>query len=145
MIEFGPDGHLYIGMGDGGSANDPNNVAQDINNLLGKMLRITPDVSGNNANPAYTNPSDNPFVGVAGADEIYATGLRNPWRWSFDRGGTNQLWAGDVGQNAIEEVDIITRGGNYGWRVYEGTSCTGLGPATCTPANYVAPVFQYYT
>jgi hypothetical protein len=107
------------------------------------MLRITPDVSGNNTNPAYTNPADNPFVGVAGADEIYAVGLRNPWRWSFDRGGTNQLWAGDVGQDAIEEIDIITRSGNYGWRVYEGTSCTGLGPASCTPANYTMPVTQY--
>ncbi len=143
MIAFGPDNNLYIGMGDGGSGNDPGNRSQNINDLLGKFLRITPDISGNNNNPAYTNPPDNPYVGVAGADEIYAVGVRNPWRWSFDRGGTNQLWAGDVGQGSIEEVDIITRGGNYGWRVYEGTSCTGLDPSLCTPANYTAPVLQY--
>jgi glucose/arabinose dehydrogenase len=143
MIEFGPDGFLYIGLGDGGSANDPLANAQNINTLLGKMLRIVPDVSGDDANPAYTVPSDNPFVGVSGADEIFALGLRNPWRWSFDRGGTNQLWAGDVGQNAVEEVDVITLGGNYGWRVYEGTGCTNIDPSLCTSTNYAAPVFQY--
>ncbi|MDQ3373503.1 MAG: PQQ-dependent sugar dehydrogenase [Acidobacteriota bacterium] len=146
MIEFRNDNgtdNLYIGMGDGGSGNDPGNRAQNINELLGKFLRITPDVSGNDNNPAYTNPSDNPFVGVSGADEIYAVGMRNPFRWSFDRGGTRQLWAGDVGQNVIEEVDIITKGGNYGWRVYEGTQCTNIDPQLCNPANYVAPVFQY--
>jgi glucose/arabinose dehydrogenase len=143
MIAFGPDNNLYIGMGDGGSGNDPGNRAQNINDLLGKFLRITPDISGVDTNPAYTNPPDNPYVGVAGADEIYAVGVRNPWRWSFDRGGTNQLWAGDVGQGSIEEVDTITRGGNYGWRVYEGTSCTNLDPSLCTPTSYTAPVFQY--
>ncbi len=143
MIQFGPDGYLYIGMGDGGSANDPNNRAQDINSLLGKMLRIDPDVSGNDANPPYTNPADNPFVGVAGADEIFALGLRNPFRWSFDRGGTNELWAADVGQAAVEEVDVVVKGGNYGWRVYEGNNCTNNDPGQCNPANYVPPVFQY--
>ncbi len=142
-LAFGPDGNLYIGMGDGGSANDPNANAQNINALLGKMLRITPSVAAVPPTPAYTNPSDNPYVGVAGADEIYAIGIRNPWRFSFDRGGTNQLWVADVGQNAIEEVDIVTRGGNYGWRVYEGNSCTGIDPGLCTPANYAAPLFQY--
>ncbi|MEJ7698039.1 MAG: PQQ-dependent sugar dehydrogenase [Pyrinomonadaceae bacterium] len=80
---------------------------------------------------------------MSGADEIYAVGMRNPFRWSFDRGGTRQLWAGDVGQNVIEEVDIITLGGNYGWRVYEGTRCTNIDPQLCNPANYVAPVFEY--
>ncbi len=142
-IEFGPDGHLYIGMGDGGSGNDPNNRAQDINSLLGKMLRITPtlaDTAG--ANP-YTIPADNPYVGVAGADEIYAIGVRNPYRWSFDRGGSNQLWTGDVGQNAIEEVSIVENSGNYGWRVYEGNNCTNNDPGLCTPGNYDPPVFQY--
>ena len=119
-IAFGPDGNLYIGMGDGGSGNDPGSRAQNINDLLGKFLRITPDVSGVNTNPAYTNPPDNPYVGIAGADEIYAIGVRNPWRWSFDRGGTNQLWAADVGQGSWEEVSVITRGGNFGWRAYEG-------------------------
>jgi glucose/arabinose dehydrogenase len=141
-LAFGPDGNLYIGMGDGGSANDPNANGQNVNSLLGKMLRIRPSTA-EVPSPAYTNPSDNPYVGINGADEIYAIGLRNPWRWSFDRGGTNQLWAADVGQNAIEEVDIVTRGGNYGWRVYEGTTCTNLDPALCTPANYAAPLFQY--
>jgi glucose/arabinose dehydrogenase len=143
MIEFGADGNLYIGMGDGGSGNDPGNRAQNINDLLGKFLRITPNVAEVSINPAYTIPADNPFVGRDGADEIYAVGMRNPFRWSFDRGGTNQLWAGDVGQNAIEEVDIIVKGGNYGWRVYEGTQCTNLDPTLCNPANYIAPVFQY--
>ncbi|MDM7921713.1 MAG: PQQ-dependent sugar dehydrogenase, partial [Pyrinomonadaceae bacterium] len=143
MIEFGPDGNLYIGMGDGGSANDPGNRAQNINELLGKYLRITPDVSGVDSNPPYTNPPDNPYVGVNGADEIYAIGVRNPWRWSFDRGGTNQLYAGDVGQGGVEEMSIITRGGNFGWRVYEGTLCTNLDPSLCVPANYTMPVFQY--
>ncbi len=145
MIEFRTDNgvnNLYIGMGDGGSGNDPGNRAQNINELLGKYLRITPDVSGNNTAPAYTVPADNPFVGVNGADEIYAVGMRNPFRWSFDR-QTKELWAADVGQNAIEEVDIITRGGNYGWRVYEGNQCTNLDPALCNVANYVAPIFQY--
>lgn len=146
MIEFRNDNgtnNLYIGMGDGGSGNDPNNRAQNINDLLGKFLRITPDVSGSTTAPAYTNPSDNPYVGVNGADEIYAIGVRNPFRWSFDRGGTRQLWAGDVGQESVEEVDIITKGGNYGWRVYEGTSCTNLDPSLCVPANFIPPVFQY--
>jgi hypothetical protein len=94
-------------------------------------------------NPPYSNPPDNPYVGVNGRDEIYAIGLRNPWRWSFDRGGTNQLWAGDVGQGAWEEVSIITLGGNFGWRVYEGNQCTGLDPGLCIPANFTMPIFQY--
>ncbi len=143
QIAFGPDGHLYIGMGDGGSGNDPNNRAQNVNSLLGKMLRITPSLSEIVGVPAYTNPLDNPFVGINGADEIYATGLRNPYRWSFDRGGDHKLWAADVGQNSIEEVDIITKGGNYGWRVYEGNSCTNNDPGLCNPNNFIPPVFQY--
>ena len=144
-IEFKRDGNadnLYIGMGDGGSGNDPQNNAQNVNSLLGKFLRITPDVSGNDANPAYTTPADNPFVGTNGADEIFAVGLRNPYRWSFDR-ATGELWAGDVGQNAIEEFDIIKKGGNYGWRVYEGTRCTNLDAALCIPSNFVQPIGQY--
>jgi glucose/arabinose dehydrogenase len=144
MIDFGPDGNLYIGMGDGGSGNDPGNRAQNINDLLGKMLRITPSLAEPAPTPAYTIPPTNPYAGsIPGADEIYSTGLRNPWRWSFDRGGTNQLYAGDVGQNVIEEVDIVTLGGNYGWRVYEGSNCTNLDPSLCIPANYTMPIYQY--
>jgi glucose/arabinose dehydrogenase len=146
MIDFRTDNgvhNLYIGMGDGGSGNDPGNRAQNINELLGKFLRITPDVSGSPTAPAYSVPADNPYVGTSGADEIYAIGVRNPWRWSFDRGGTNQLWAGDVGQGSIEEVDIITRGGNFGWRVYEGNTCTNIDPGLCNPGNYIAPVLEY--
>ncbi len=142
-IEFGQDGNLYIGMGDGGSGNDPNNRAQNINSLLGKMLRITPSISEIVGVPAYTIPNDNPYVGVNGADEIYAIGLRNPYRWSFDRGGTNQLWTGDVGQFSIEEVSIVENGGNYGWRVYEGNSCTNNDPKACIPSNFDPPEFQY--
>ncbi len=138
-IAFGADGYLYAGPGDGGGGNDPPDNAQNINSLLGKMLRI--DV---NTPTGYLIPPTNPFAGATpGADEIFAVGMRNPFRWSFDRGGTNQLWAADVGQNSWEEVDIIVNGGNYGWRVFEGNTCTGLGPAPCTPANYVAPVFVY--
>ncbi len=147
MIEFREDNpgvfNLYIGMGDGGAGNDPDNYAQDINELLGKFLRITPDVSGNDANPPYTIPADNPFVGLDGRDEIYAVGLRNPWRWSFDRGGTHQLWAADVGQGSWEEVDLITRGANYGWRVYEGFNCSGNDTPLCIPSNFTMPVFEY--
>jgi glucose/arabinose dehydrogenase len=146
-ILFRTDGgvhNLYIGMGDGGSANDPGNRAQNINELLGKFLRITPDVSGNNTAPAYTNPPTNPYVGVDGADEIYAIGVRNPWRWSFDRGGTNQLYVGDVGQGAREEVDIITLGGNYGWRIMEGTICTpGVNPTCTPPPAHIPPIYEY--
>ena len=146
MIEFRNDNgvnNLYIGMGDGGSANDPNNNAQNINSLLGKYLRITPSLAEPAPSPAYTNPPDNPYVGVNGADEIYAIGMRNPFRWSFDR-ATGNLWSADVGQNAIEEVNNnIIRGGNYGWRVYEGNSCTNVDPSLCVPANYIAPLFQY--
>ena len=137
-IAFGPDGYLYAAPGDGGGSNDPNNNAQNINSLLGKMLRIDVNVA-----TGYAIPPTNPFAGATpGADEIYALGLRNPFRWSFDRGGTRQLWAADVGQDAWEEVDIITQGGNYGWRVYEGFNCTGLDPNLCS-SSFVAPLFVY--
>lgn len=141
-IAFGPDGYLYAGTGDGGSGDDPPNNAQNINVLLGKILRIDIDPQPPITAP-YGSPSTNPYVGVAGADEIYAIGIRNPYRYSFDKGGTNQLWVGDVGQDAVEEVDTIIRGGNYGWRVYEGTSCTGNDPTLCNPANYLPPVLEY--
>ncbi len=138
-ILFGPDGFLYIGMGDGGDAGDPNNNAQNNATLLGKMLRINVDAtaSGNN----YSIPADNPFVGVAGLDEIYATGLRNPWRWSFDS-LTGDLIAADVGQVTKEEIDIVVKGGNYGWRCYEGNSA--FNTSGCLPqSSYIAPIFEY--
>lgn len=144
-IAFGADGFLYAGIGDGGGANDIPNNAQDINTLLGKFIRLDINTPVGQ-NPAYNIPPGNPYAGATpGLDEIYAFGMRNPFRFSFDRGGTNQLWAGDVGQNAIEEVDIITAGGNYGWRIMEGTICTpSINGGVCTPpANHIPPVFQY--
>jgi hypothetical protein len=147
MIEFREDSpgvhNLYIAKGDGGSSNDPGNRAQNINELLGKILRITPDVSGNSANPPYSVPADNPYVGVNGADEIYAIGMRNPWRFSFDRGGDRQLWVGDVGQGTWEEVDIVTRGGNYGWKVCEGFHLAGSTTSLCTDPNFTNPIVEY--
>lgn len=141
MIEFGPDGFLYIGMGDGGSGNDPGNRAQNINELLGKVLRI--DIDHTNGTALYSSPASNPFFGpTPGLDEIFAIGLRNPFRFSFDR-GTGQLYAGDVGQNAWEEIDIITNGGNYGWRVMEGNHCNpALNEGVCTPIG-IAPIAEY--
>lgn len=142
-IAFGPDGYLYAGPGDGGSGNDPNANAQNINSLLGKILRIDVNIPVGSTQQ-YLIPPTNPYAGATpGADEIYAVGMRNPYRFSFDRGGTNQLWVGDVGQDAVEEVDTITLGGNYGWRVYEGSQCTNNDPGLCTPGNYIMPVYQY--
>lgn len=116
-LAFGPDGYLYVALGDGGSAGDPQGNAQNLATLLGSILRL--DVSGK----AYAVPSDNPFADTPGATpEIYAYGLRNPWRFSFDS-ATDDLWAADVGQDAWEEVDRIVSGGNYGWNIAEGLEC----------------------
>ncbi|MEP6946403.1 MAG: PQQ-dependent sugar dehydrogenase [Acidobacteriota bacterium] len=159
MVEFGPDGYLYIGMGDGGSGNDPGARAQNRTQLLGKMLRIDVNIPVGSPVP-YLIPPTNPFVGANTArcdggsttagntcQELWTIGMRNPWRWSFDRGGTHQLFVADVGQDAIEELDVITGGGNYGWRVYEGNQCTGLDPQLCaggaTPIAQIPPYFTY--
>lgn len=151
MIEFGPDGYLYIGMGDGGSGNDPGNRAQNINDLMGKMLRIDVDIP-QGSTQQYLIPPTNPFVGVAGADEIFFTGLRNPWRWSFDRYNRNIMMIGDVGQGSVEEIDRVdltqppssgSGARNFGWRIFEGNSCTGLDPCTPPPVNYIPPLAQY--
>jgi glucose/arabinose dehydrogenase len=141
MLAFGSDGYLYIGVGDGGSGDDPPNNAQNVDVLLGKILRIDIDAPG----VLYASPPTNPFFGATpGRDEIFAYGLRNPWRFSFDR-VTHQQWVADVGQAAREEVDTpIVGGGNYGWRVFEGSSCTNLDPALCdSPQNYIFPLFEY--
>jgi glucose/arabinose dehydrogenase len=146
MLAFGPDGYLYIGMGDGGDAGDPGNRAQDTNQLLGKMLRI--DINHTMPNAAYRNPSTNPYVGIAGRDEIWQIGLRNPWRFSFDR-TTGDLWIGDVGQGKYEEVDRAIRtssgagrGVNWGWRVLEGTHCY-LPPSGCSTSGKTMPLLDY--
>ena len=145
-VVFGPDGYLYIGFGDGGSGNDPNNRAQTTTNLLGAMLRI--DVDGGQP---YAIPAGNPFeanqtcsegftVGGQDCPEIYAWGLRNPWRFSFDR-VSNELWVGDVGQGAWEEVDRVAAGDNLGWRVREGAHCRP--PTTGCDTNFVDPITEY--
>jgi glucose/sorbosone dehydrogenase len=141
MLAFGFDGYLYVGVGDGGGGNDEPNNAQNTEVLLGKILRIDVDRPG--AGTPYSSPPDNPFVNRPGRDEIFAFGFRNPWRFSFDR-ATGEHWVGDVGQDEREEVDrAIVKGGNYGWRVYEGFRCTNLGPSPCNPSDYVDPLFDY--
>ena len=136
MVAFGPDGYLYVGLGDGGGAGDPGNRAQKSNELLGKILRIDVD----HGDP-YVIPEDNPFAKEGGRPEIYAVGLRNPWRFSFDF-NTEEFWVADVGQYKWEEVDLVTRGGNYGWRVMEGFHC--FNPTTsCTTEGLAPPVMEY--
>jgi len=144
MMAFGSDGYLYIGVGDGGAGNDPPNNAQNINVLLGKILRIDINPPAGSGVP-YLSPASNPFFGATpGRDEIFAYGWRNPWRFSFDR-TTHVQWVGDVGQGAREEVDTpVANGGNYGWRVFEGNLCTNIDPALCSsPQNYIFPIFDY--
>ena len=141
QLAFGPDGYLYIATGDGGSGGDPQNNAQNRTNLLGKILRI--DVDNSSGSSAYAIPGDNPFAGNAEgyAEEIWAYGLRNPWRFSFDP-VTGRLWTGDVGQNRFEEVDIIEKGKNYGWRIMEGFSC--YNPASgCDQNGLTKPIVEY--
>jgi uncharacterized repeat protein (TIGR03806 family) len=150
-ILFGPDGNLYVSFGDGGSGGDPGNRSQNRNLLFGKILRINVD----GATP-YTIPAGNPYAGnplcsagsgSAPCPEIYAYGLRNPWRWSFDRAASEpELWLGDVGQNVWEEVDRIERGGNYGWRIREGAHCFNPSsncPTVANGAPLIDPVAEY--
>jgi glucose/arabinose dehydrogenase len=145
-LAFGPDGYLYIGMGDGGSGGDPGNRAQNVNSLLGKMLRI--NINGTSGSRQYRIPSSNPWVGRTGRDEIWARGLRNPWRWSFDR-TTGYLWIGDVGQARYEEIDRSTKGThgagwgvNYGWRVMEGRHCY-VPSSGCNTSGKTLPLVEY--
>lgn len=138
-LRFGPDGFLYISMGDGGGTGDPGNRAQNINDNLGKILRI--DVNATVA-PFYTSPATNPYIGIAGNDEIWAIGVRNPWKFSFNN---NDMWIADVGQSAVEEINKITNpqpGMNFGWRCYEGNSTYNT---TGCPSNTTMtfPVAQY--
>jgi glucose/arabinose dehydrogenase len=168
LLVFGPDGYLYIGIGDGGGGGDPNRNAQNLGSLLGKLLRIDTEYAwrqtsqGSNLfflpimfsstqappSPPYKIPDNNPFVDQSGAHpEIWALGLRNPWRYSFDR-QTQDLFIADVGQETWEEIDFQSAGSqggvNYGWNIYEGNHCYPPGTVNCTPpANYSSPVWEY--
>lgn len=138
-LHFGADGYLWISTGDGGSGGDPNNYSQNKNSLLGKILRI--DVNSENA---YNIPADNPFVGTDGADEVWAYGLRNGWKFSFDK-TTNNVWIADVGQEILEEINRVpatSAGINYGWRCYEGNN--PYNTANCaSAATMTFPIAQY--
>jgi uncharacterized repeat protein (TIGR03806 family) len=146
-LRFGPDGYLYIAVGDGGSVADPHQNGQDRNSLLGAILRIDIDHADPACATPYTIPSDNPFaaqrcqpgVESMGAPEVWAWGFRNVWRMSFDR-ATGELWAGDVGQDAWEEVNIVEMGKNYGWNQMEGAECF---TASCQPNLFEPPVYAY--
>jgi glucose/arabinose dehydrogenase len=137
-LVFGPDGYLYIGWGDGGWKNDPHGNGQNGRTLLGKMLRI--DVDRAEGDKAYAIPADNPFVGNPKfLPEIWALGLRNPWRYSFD--GTGRLWVADVGQDTYEEIDLVERGANLGWSVREGRHC--FQDKKCSSEGLTDPVYEY--
>jgi glucose/arabinose dehydrogenase len=143
QLAFGPDGYLYIGLGDGGGGGDPFGNGQNPDALLGSILRIDVDAAPAEGK-AYAIPPDNPFAGGGGAPEIWAKGVRNPWRFSFDR-TTSQIWIGEVGQGAYEEIDRApaeTGGLNYGWPILEGNHC--YESATCVPpAGYQPPITEY--
>ncbi|MEB2778692.1 PQQ-dependent sugar dehydrogenase [Algoriphagus sp. D3-2-R+10] len=140
QVSFGPDGYLYIAVGDGGSGGDPQGNGQNRNTLLGTILRI--DVDQQDGSTNYSIPEDNPFVDNSEdfREEIYAYGLRNPWRFSFDS-SNGQLWTGDVGQNKYEEIDIITKGGNYGWNTMEGFHC--YNSSDCNQEGLEMPIWEY--
>jgi glucose/arabinose dehydrogenase len=141
QISFGPDGYLYIGLGDGGGAGDPLGNGQNRSTLLGKILRI--DVNSASGSLNYSIPRDNPFVGnnQGFREEIYAYGLRNPWRFNFDS-VTGRLWVGDVGQDRIEEIDIVKSGSNYGWNIMEGSLCYSP-PSGCNQTGLAPPIWEY--
>lgn len=141
QVSFGPDGYLYIAVGDGGSGGDPHDNGQNRATLLGTILRI--DVNRQEADYHYGIPTDNPFANNKSGyrQEIYAYGLRNPWRFSFDV-ANGRLWTGDVGQNAYEEIDIIEKGGNYGWNTMEGNHC--FEPRNgCNRSGLKSPIHEY--
>jgi len=139
-IVFGPDKHLYIGLGDGGSRGDPLGNGQNPNTLLGSILRITPDK--HSSINKYTIPSDNPFIGNEKMkNEIWAYGLRNPWRLTFDS-ITGDLWVGDVGQNDYEEINLVTKGKNYGWNIMEGMHCYPT-KNSCKKIGLELPIVEY--
>ena len=141
QLAFGPDDYLYIALGDGGSDGDPHNNGQSKSSFLGKILRI--DVNCTSGNKNYCIPPENPFAGNSQGykEEIYAYGLRNPWRFSFDP-VTGWMWAGDVGQNSWEEIDIIEKGKNYGWRIMEGNHC--YNPSSdCDTSGLTLPIWEY--
>ena len=140
QVLFGPDGYLYISLGDGGDRGDPHGNGQDTSTLLGSILRI--DVSRLDEDGSYSIPSDNPLVNRedGARKEIWAYGLRNPWRFTFDR-ETSAMWAGDVGQDLFEEIDIIRPGLNYGWNLMEGFHC--FQTPSCDQAGLELPVAEY--
>ena len=141
MIAFGPDNYLYVALGDGGDGGDPQNHGQDRSTLLASLLRI--DVNPQNTSEPYGIPASNPFVGETGTrPEIYAYGLRNPWRFSFDR-ATGDLWLGDVGQGGFEEINRIESGRNYGWRVFEANEENNPFPSRLPDSAYTFPVHAY--
>mgnify|MGYP002180303295 FL=1 len=139
QVVFGPDGYLYIGMGDGGAGGDPYGHGQNLNTLHSSMLRI--DVDNPDEGLNYGIPDNNPFVGTGYREEIYAFGLRNPWRFSFDP-VTNICWIADVGQNLYEEIDLLEVGGNYGWNIMEGAHCYDP-PVGCDTAGLIMPFYEY--
>ena len=140
QLRFGPDGYLYIATGDGGSGGDPQNNSQNRTTLLGNILRIGVDNPSDGRN--YGIPPDNPYVGntLGYHEEIYAYGFRNPWRFSFDK-VTSDLWVADVGQDLWEEIDIVSKGGNYGWHIMEGNHC--FNPNPCDMTGLELPIWEY--